>query len=43
MDLVEGNSRPGFDIMQAQNMKGRKDEYEKYVPELIKAADEMRL
>ena len=43
VDLVEGNSRPGFDIMQAQNMKGRKDEYEKYVPELIKAADEMRL
>ena len=35
VELVEGNSRPGFDIMQAQDMKGRKAEYEKYVPDLI--------
>lgn len=35
VELVEGNSRPGFDIMQAQDMKGRKAEYEKYVPDLV--------
>ena len=33
-ELVEGNSRPGFDIMQAQDMTGRKAEYDQYVTKL---------
>lgn len=31
IDLVEGNSRSGFDILQAQDMTGRKEQFDKYV------------
>ena len=35
VDIIEGNSRPGFDILQVPDMTGRKAEIEKYVEGLI--------
>ena len=35
VDIIEGNSRPGFDILQVPDMTGRRAKYEKCVEGLI--------
>lgn len=35
VDIIEGNSRPGFDILQVPDMTGRKAEYEKQLQGLL--------
>lgn len=35
IELIEGNSIPGFDILQAPDMTGRRREYEEYVSGLV--------
>lgn len=39
VDVIEGNSRPGFDILQVPDMKGRREDYEKIFEGLITPED----